>query len=61
MEESKNEKILTEYDLYEKQLESIKKEIEEDCPLISGIESIEKLQKEFLNNMPFLEKIQVGR
>ncbi len=46
-------------DLIDKQSEAIRKEIEEDSPLISDTLPLEMLEFEFADNPPFLKKIQV--
>lgn len=46
-------------DLMDKQHEEIRKEIEENSPLISDILPLEMLEFEFSDNQPFLIKIKV--
>jgi len=46
-------------DLMDKQHEAIRKEIEEDSPLISDILPLDMLEFEFANNLPFLNKVKV--
>jgi hypothetical protein len=45
--------------LYDQQNELIRKEIEEDSPLVSDILPLEMLEFEFANNEPFLKKVRV--
>jgi len=63
IEEEKKESKLNDVpfdpDLVDKQHEAIRKEIEEDSPLISDILPLEMLEFEFSDNAPFLIKIRV--
>lgn len=63
IEEEKKESNLNDVpfdpDLVDKQHEAIRKEIEEDSPLISDILPLEMLEFEFSDNAPFLIKIRV--
>ncbi|KAL4491901.1 hypothetical protein ABPG72_006156 [Tetrahymena utriculariae] len=51
------EDILIDQELYKQQLEFIKKEAEGDSPLIGDLQTLDALEKEFENNMAFLQKI----